>query len=68
MDSSALHRLEHLYGRLRKHDKHLILCGPHTQPFFLMKQAGFFEQVGNENVVTTLEEALQRAREILKQS
>jgi len=67
MDSSALHRLEHLYGKLRKHDKHLILCGPHTQPYFLMKQAGFFDRVGNENVVTTLDEALQRAREMLGQ-
>ena len=66
MDSSALHTLEHLYGKLRKHDKHLILCGPHTQPYFLMHQAGFFERVGKENVVANLDDALQRARELLK--
>jgi SulP family sulfate permease len=66
MDSSALHTLEHLYGKLRKHDKHLILCGPHTQPYFLMQQAGFFEMIGKENVTANLDDALQRARQLLK--
>lgn len=66
MDSSALHKLEHLYGKLRENNKHLILCGPHTQPYFLMHQAGFFERIGKENVVASLEDALQRARELLK--
>jgi len=66
MDASALHKLEHLHGKLRKHDKHLILCGPHTQPYFLMHQAGFFKKVGTENVVANLDDALQRARELLQ--
>lgn len=68
MDSSALHKLEHLYGKLRKRGKHLILCGPHTQPYYLMQQAGFFDKVGKENLVANLDEALQRARELLKQN
>ena len=67
MDSSALHTLDHLHEKLRKHDKHLILCGPHTQPYFLMQQAGFFARVGKENVVSNLDDALQRARELLPQ-
>ena len=65
MDSSALHKLEHLYGKLRAHHKHLILCGPHTQPYFLMHQAGFFERIGKENVVANLEDALERSRSLL---
>jgi len=65
MDSSALHKLEHLHNKLRKRGKHLILCGPHTQPYFLMHQSGFFDQVGRENVVGSVEEALRRARELL---
>ena len=68
MDSSALHELDHLYGKLRNHDKHFILCGTHTQPYFLMHQAEFFERLGKENLVTNLEDALQRARELLKQN
>lgn len=66
MDSSALHKLEHLYGKLRAHNKHLILCGPHTQPYFLMHQAGFFERIGKENVVANIDDALKRARNLLE--
>jgi SulP family sulfate permease len=66
MDASALHKLEHLHGKLQKHGKHLILCGPHTQPYFLMHQSGFFAQIGTENVVANVEGALTRARVLLK--
>jgi SulP family sulfate permease len=65
MDASALHMLEHLHGKLRKHGKHLILCGPHTQPYFLMHQAGLFEKIGKENTVANLDDALKRARVLL---
>lgn len=65
MDGSALHTLEHLYGKLNKRGKHLILCGPHTQPYFLMHQAGFFAHIGTENVTATLDDALTRAAELL---
>jgi SulP family sulfate permease len=66
MDSSALHALEHLYGKLHRHGKYLILSGPHTQPYFLMHQAGFFEKIGKENVVANLDYALRRARKLLE--
>jgi hypothetical protein len=41
------------------------LSGPHTQPYFLMHQSGFFESIGTENVVANLDEALVRARQLL---
>lgn len=66
MDASALHILEHLLDKLRKHGKHLILCGPHTQPYSLMHHAGFFEKIGLENVVANLDDALKRAKELLE--
>lgn len=66
MDASALHTLEHLYGKLRKHGKHLILSSPHTQPYFLMQQVGFFEKIGKENVMENLNNAILRSRESLK--
>jgi SulP family sulfate permease len=66
MDASALHVLEELHGKLAKRGKHLILCGPHTQPYFLMHQAGLFEQIGKENTVANLDDALTRARVLLK--
>ena len=66
MDASALHVLEHLHRKLKKHDKHLILCGPHTQPFFLMHQSGFFDEIGKSNVSAHLDDAIKHAKELLK--
>jgi len=66
MDASALHTLEHLHGKLRSHDKYLVLCGPHTQPYFLMHQAGFFTRIGKENVAANLDDALARAKILLE--
>lgn len=65
MDASALHTLEHLHGKLHRNGKHLILCGPPAQPSYLLRQAGFFELLGRENVVAHLDDALLRARELL---
>lgn len=68
MDASALHVLEDMHAKLKKRGKHLILCGPHTQPYILMKQAGFIEVAGNENVVVNLDEAITRSRELLNKA
>jgi len=65
MDASALHVLQTLHRRLQKHGKHLILCAPHTQPYFLMQDGGFFDELGRENLVSTVPNALKRARELL---
>ncbi len=65
MDASALHVLEDMHNKLLKRGKHLILCGPHTQPYFLMQQADFFKRLGKDNLTANLEDALQRARELL---
>lgn len=65
MDTSALHTLEHLHGKLQKRGKHLILCGPHTQPYIIMHQSGFFDKLGRNNVTATLDSALRRAEELL---
>jgi SulP family sulfate permease len=65
MDASALHVLENLHHKLQKHGKHLILSGPHTQPYFLMQEGGFFDALGRPNIVANIPSALQRARELL---
>ena len=65
IDASALHILEHLHGKLQKNGKHLILCGPHTQPYFLMHQSGFFSKLGTENIAPNLDQAIKRATALL---
>jgi SulP family sulfate permease len=65
LDGTALRGLETLHAKLRRHGRHLILSGPHTQPYFLMEKAGFLDAVGPENVTGDLPAAVARAREIL---
>ena len=65
LDVTALDRLEDLHEKLLRHKKHLILCGPHTQPFAVMMRAGFLDLVGEENVAADLETAAMRARALL---
>ena len=62
IDATALNRLEHLHAKLRKHHRHLVLSGPHTQPYFALEQAGFFDALGRENVCADLAGAVARAR------
>lgn len=62
LDASALHTLEGLHHKLRKRGKHLVISGPHTQPYFLMHEAGFFDEIGRENVCINLDAAIERAR------
>jgi SulP family sulfate permease len=68
MDATGLNALEDLFERLRSHNKHLVLCGPHTQPLFMMDKAGFLDQIGRENICANIDLALERSREILSQS
>lgn len=65
MDATALNRIESLHAKMKRHREHLILSGPHTQPYFMMERAGFFDALGRENVCADLAAALARARELL---
>ncbi len=65
MDATALNRVETLHEKLRRHGKHLVLSGPHTQPYFMMEKSGFFDALGRENVCADLAAAVGRARELL---
>lgn len=61
LDGTALNALELMHAKLKRHGKHLVLSGPHTQPYFLMEKAGFLERVGADNVAADLQSAVERA-------
>jgi len=65
MDATGLNALEDLFERLQRHNKHLVLCGPHAQPLLMMEKAGFLDQLGEQNVCSNIDLALKRSREIL---
>jgi SulP family sulfate permease len=42
----------------------LVLCGAREQPAAVMRQAGFYEHIGEQNICPHIEAALTRAQEI----
>ncbi len=62
MDATGLNALESLNERLRGHGRRLILCKVPRQPLAVLKKSGFLDELGAENLMGTLEEALERAR------
>ena len=67
MDATGLDALDDLLEKMKAKKKHLILCGPHMQPFFALERAGFFERLGQENLCGDMDAALARARSLLDQ-
>lgn len=65
MDATGLHALEDVYEKAKRDGTALILSGVHAQPLVLMKQSGFADVLGMENMTVTLDNALTRAREVL---
>jgi len=65
MDSTALNTLEHLHRKLDKRGVRLILSGPHTQPYVLMENSGFLDRLGRENLAGDVNDALEKAQEVL---
>jgi SulP family sulfate permease len=67
LDATALNALETLHEKLSRHGKHLVLSGPHTQPYYVMEKAGFLGRVGADNITGDLGAAVARARELVAQ-
>ena len=62
MDSTALNTLEHLHQKLHARGIALILSGPHTQPYVLMENSGFLDQLGRDNIAANIDDALAKAK------
>jgi sulfate permease, SulP family len=65
IDASGLNALESLLERLRQHRRHLILCKVSRHALHVLQRSGFLEQLGEGNLVKTVDEALERARGLL---
>ncbi len=65
IDATGLHTLREFYKDSEKQGTKLILSGVHTQPLYAMTQAGLFDLFGEENIFGNIDDALDRAREIL---
>jgi SulP family sulfate permease len=65
IDATGLQTLKDFFNDAKKHKTHMILSGVHTQPLYAMTQAGIFDLYGEENIHGNIDDALDRAREIL---
>jgi len=64
IDATGLQALEKLADVVHSSGRGLILCGAREQPARLMKQAEFEQHVGPENICRSVEEALERAKQL----
>ncbi len=67
IDSTGLLALEDFLDELKTVNKHLILCSARTEPYKLFKKTGFIKKIGKNNFTHSVEEALDRAKEILSE-
>ncbi len=66
VDSTALHALQSLVERTKKHDGTVVISGIHRQPLDLLRRSGFIEIIGRANFCGSFDTALARAEELLK--
>lgn len=64
IDASGLHAIENVCETSRRQGIPLIISGIHRQPITLFHQEHLEDRIGEENIVGTLDEALERAKEI----
>jgi SulP family sulfate permease len=64
IDATGLQALEKLADEVHSSGRGVILCGAREQPARLMKQAEFEQHVGCENICRSVEEALERAKQL----
>jgi SulP family sulfate permease len=65
IDATGIHALENLADMLHESGRHLLLCGMRNQPARMMARAEFHRHIGDENILPSIEVAVERARKIL---
>jgi SulP family sulfate permease len=64
VDGTGLSAIEELAEDLRKTGRTLVICGAPAQPAGAMRKALFHERLGEANICSSVQEALDRAAEI----
>jgi sulfate permease, SulP family len=65
IDASGLHALEEFYDKCRRQGTILLLSGVHAQPLVAFHRARFDERLDPDSMFGSLDDALDRAREII---
>lgn len=65
IDATGLNLLSDIIKKNKDENVHLILSGVHAQPLFALTQYKLIDEVGEENIFPNIDEALQRAEELI---
>jgi SulP family sulfate permease len=65
LDATALQALESVHNKARREGTTLLLSGVHAQPLVVIERAGLLDSIGEENVHANIDEALDRAHDLL---
>ena len=65
MDATAYNTLEKIYKQCQKNKLTLVFSHVNEQPLSVMKKEGFYQQVGAENFQPHIDDALERASQIV---
>ncbi|MCC7158648.1 MAG: STAS domain-containing protein [Ignavibacteria bacterium] len=65
IDSTGIATLEDFYYDCKKNNTILVISGIHAQPMFASERAGLLDKIGEENIRGNIDDALNRAREIM---
>ena len=66
VDATGLHALEEFHDKCRRQGTTLLLGGVHAQPLLEMTKVGILDSIGEGNLFESLDGALERAREIVR--
>jgi SulP family sulfate permease len=66
IDASGLRAVEDLAKDFKHHGVAFYIAGLHKQPLFAMAQAGILEIIGEDNLFGSVDEAIEKARAVLK--
>src|SRR5258708_37555965 len=67
LDATGLNAIREQHKNSLKHGIPFIISGIHTQPYMAFSQSGLLKVIGEENIFKNLDDALNRARQILKE-
>lgn len=63
MDATGFHALEMIYDTCKRMNIRMIVSEVQKQPMSIMEKALFTEQIGSENIVQSIDEAMEKAAE-----
>jgi SulP family sulfate permease len=66
LDSTGMHALKDVVHRSRKDGTTVLLSDLHMQPLVALTGSIVLEEIGSENIYSNLDDALQRARELVE--